>query len=353
MSDIILMGIVYVILITVFWLVQLRTGFFSTRYLLQNGLLFLLGFLGLYLAARVVESSQWSLAGIVVLLVAISLYHIGLSSYKFFIDSDNKYRWIHKANRAIVGFDNKHRRFKLTTEDSVVLQVVELADPLHRSEKAVIVCHGAARSKNSIPLVQTCEILATKYDVFTFDFRGHMESTGTFTTDGRTELDLKTVIEHVKSVGYRKIAVFGWSIGAWTALLSASCGRHIDAVIAGAPVPVKMSELIHLRLLRNYRLLQAPVLAGFAVIRNTRYIPSKYAANLLDSIGNMPHIPILLIHNDYDYTLRMTASAFDELYEKLPPTKERMVLPGKGHLFDWPNTYFLWVKMMDWLATNL
>src|SRR4051812_43729332 len=98
MSDILLMGIVYVVLITIFWVVQLGSGFFSTRYLLQNGLLFLLGLFGLYLAERVLTTTHLSWAGIAVLLLAVALYHMGLSIYKFIMESDNKYRWIHKAN---------------------------------------------------------------------------------------------------------------------------------------------------------------------------------------------------------------------------------------------------------------
>src|SRR5260221_12064422 len=46
----------------------------------------------------------------------------------------------------------------------------------------IFVCHGAGRSKNTIPVVQTVRVLATKYDVFTFDFRGHLESGGIFRT---------------------------------------------------------------------------------------------------------------------------------------------------------------------------
>ena len=45
-------------------------------------------------------------------------------------------------------------------------------------------------------------------------------------------------------------------------------------------------------------------------------------------------------------------AAFERLYERLPATKERMVLPGRGHLFDWPNTYFIWEKMLAWLECN-
>ncbi len=107
-----------------------------------------------------------------------------------------------------------------------------------------------------------------------------------------------------------------------------------------------------MRTLEQWRLLQIPVLAGVAVVRNMWVRTVKAALDIEDFVLHIPEMPILLVYNDYDYTIKANADAFEQLYEKLPANKEKLRFPGRGHLFDWPNTYFLWVKMLDWLEHN-
>lgn len=337
--------------LAVFWFLQWRTGFFSTRYYTQVGLLLLIVLLAWWLIA--VSWPANSVARVLVLLVALSVaaYHVGLFVFKLLLDSDNKYRWIHKANRALVKYDHPHERFTLRTQDGVRIQGVWLKcnPPV---KKAVVVCHGAGRSKNTMSIVQTCTILATRYDVFTFDFRGHMESGGVFRANGDTEYDLLAVIDHVKRCGYEKIAVVGWSVGATTALLAAANGCPIDAIVAGAPPPVSLGEYKHLRLLKRVPVIGFPGGSAAATSRYMRVMPGKTYMNVLEFVDLVPPIPILMAYNDYDITLNIDASAFEMLHRKLPATTEAMRLPGRGHLFDWPNTFFFWEKMLRWLEVN-
>jgi pimeloyl-ACP methyl ester carboxylesterase len=188
--------------------------------------------------------------------------------------------------------------------------------------------------------------------VYPFDFRGHNESGGVFRADGDTELDLKAMLDYLKSQAYDKIAVIGWSIGAWTALLSASLGRPIDAIIAGAPPPHNMTSLWYIRALAKVKLLYPPLLAGIAVVRGMWVTAGRHILNTEEFSRNVPAIPILLVHNEFDYLLKEPGTAFDGLFKSLPSTTERYVLPGTGHLFDWPNTYFLWNKIIDWLDSH-
>lgn len=347
-------SILFVVLFPTFWYLQIFTRKFSTRYYLQVGLLFAISLASGYLAIRLLAFEQtWLTLVGVVGMGAIFIYHAGLCFVKLVLQSDSRYRRLYSANRAIVSYSSPHERLTLRTDDGERLQVIALCnDTTSKSEKAIVICHGAGRNKNTIPVVQTAQILATKYDVYTFDFRGHMESSGFFKADGDTDLDLKSMIDYLKGAGYQKIAVIGWSIGAWTALLSASRGRPIDAIIAGAPPPENMTALFFVKSLKRLKLLQGPVLASTAVMRNMWAADADHPLNTPEFVREIPNIPILLIYNEYDYTLRTTADAFERLYENLPATSEKFLLPGKGHMFDWPNTYFLWNKMFDWLAQN-
>src|SRR5262249_32820763 len=112
-------------------------------------------------------------------------------------------------------------------------------------------------------------------------------------------------------------------------------------------------KLVLSRTLERFRLLIIPILAGVAVVRNFWTTRISSALNIEEFVKQIPSkVPILLVYNDYDYTIKMGADAFERLYDKLPTLKEKLCLPGRGHLFDWPNTYFLWNTMFDWLERN-
>ena len=160
------------------------------------------------------------------------------------------------------------------------------------------------------------------------------------------------MIDYLKKVGYQKIAVIGWSIGAWTALLSAARGRPIDAIIAAEPPPENMTALFYIKSLQRFRLLQGPILASAAVMRNMWAAEGTHTLNTPEFVRDIPEIPILLIYNEYDYTIKTTAEVFERLHQNMPATSEKYPLSGRGHIFDWPNTFFVWNKMIAWLDAN-
>ncbi len=340
------LGLLFCAALFIYWAVQWRTGFFSTRYYLQ-----IAAILGVTLLGAALTVGLWPSVLVIAIAVAIlTAYHGALFGFKLLLDTDNKYRWIHKPNRALVRYDFPHDRITLTTADGVRLQALALHNP--SATQAVIVCHGAGRSKNTMSIVQTCTILATRYAVFTFDFRGHMESGGLYRADNSTEHDLNAMMAHVQAAGFTEIAVFGWSVGGSTALLCAANGSPIKAIIAGSPPPVSLEEYKLLKLLRRIPLLRIPGSAAAAASRYMRVGPGQSFMNTLDYAERVPSIPILLVHNTYDTTLDVPAEAFRHLAEKLPESTEVMQLPGQGHLFDWPNTFFFWQKMLAWLEEH-
>jgi pimeloyl-ACP methyl ester carboxylesterase len=354
MSFDLVVGALFLAFFLTFWYLQIFTRVFSTRYYVQVGLLLAISLSSAYLAIRLFAYRQtWlSLLGIVGI-GSIFIYHTGLFIAKFVVETDTRYRRMHKANRAIVNYSSPHQRLTIRTDDGEQLQVIALCNTTQgKSDKAVVICHGAGRNKNTMPIVQTAQILATKYDVYTFDFRGHMESSGVFKADGDTDLDLKAMIDYLKKAGYQKVAVIGWSIGAWTALLSAARGRPIDAIIAAAPPPESMTALFYIKSLQRFKLIQGPILASAAVMRNLWAAEGTHTLNTPEFVRDMPKIPILLIYNEYDYTLKTTADVFEQLHQNMPASSEKYLLPGRGHIFDWPNTFFVWNKMIAWLDEN-
>src|SRR5258707_12297175 len=148
-------SIALLILFIAFWILQARTRFFSTRYFLQVIALLVLGLTGFYVCFRLLTGTITPISLLVAfMLLVLALYHTGLSVIKL-RESDTRYRWIHKANRAVVSYAMPHERFTVRTDDGVAIQTIKLCAPQGRSETAIIICHGAGRSKNALPIVQT------------------------------------------------------------------------------------------------------------------------------------------------------------------------------------------------------
>jgi len=99
-------------------------------------------------------------------------------------------------------------------------------------------CEGAQHAK---------KFLSNDYNIFVFDFIGCGHSDGEFITLGAKEqYDIKPIIEYLKSTKLvPKIILYGWSMGAATALLYMS--KNPDPLVAGIVIDspfAKLSELV-------------------------------------------------------------------------------------------------------------
>src|SRR5258708_34004333 len=113
----------FIVSFLTFWYLQIFTRKLSTRYYLQVALLFLISLSSAYLVLRLLAFEQsWAMLLGVVGMGAVFIYHTGLVVAKFLVESDSRYRRIHKANRAIVRYNEPHQRFPLTTDDGVRVQ---------------------------------------------------------------------------------------------------------------------------------------------------------------------------------------------------------------------------------------
>ena len=98
-------------------------------------------------------------------------------------------------------------------------------------DRAIILLHGYPFDKgNILPLGA---FLRDQYDLLYFDFRSFGESEGSLTTIGYREVeDLRTAVAFLRSRGYQRIGVWGFSFGAAVALLSLDRGVVVEAIVA-------------------------------------------------------------------------------------------------------------------------
>lgn len=110
------------------------------------------------------------------------------------------------------------------------------------NDEVVIVAPGWCMTKDSDAFIQISEMFAAKYDVLSFDFRGHGKSGGWYTFMAKEPLDLEAVVNFARSKNYKKIHLVGFSLGAGVAVIYAEQNPEISNVIA-VSVPADFSKI--------------------------------------------------------------------------------------------------------------
>jgi pimeloyl-ACP methyl ester carboxylesterase len=99
--------------------------------------------------------------------------------------------------------------------------------------RLVILAHGLMKSMQHHNMVRLAEMLRARFDVLTFDLAGHGHSTGLAELSySRAGDSLQCVLAQARALGYRRIGVIGYSLGAGAAILTASQGAGWDAVVS-------------------------------------------------------------------------------------------------------------------------
>jgi pimeloyl-ACP methyl ester carboxylesterase len=99
------------------------------------------------------------------------------------------------------------------------------------SDSVVIVCPGFFNSKRSRWMRKTVDILTSDYDVIIFDFRGHGSSGGKYTWSAKEKADVDTVVNCAGSLGYKKIGILAYSLGASAAINDAAARDDIKSMV--------------------------------------------------------------------------------------------------------------------------
>lgn len=106
-------------------------------------------------------------------------------------------------------------------------------------ERAVVVAHPAVVGSRYRQVVALADELARSYSVLTFDFRGHGRSAGRCMLGfSGPALDLASVADRARGLGFHKVGVAGFSMGAGAAFLAAASGTRLDAIASIGCPPV-------------------------------------------------------------------------------------------------------------------
>lgn len=167
----------------------------------------------------------------VVVIVAIIMF---VSALQFYI-SIKPPRFV--SSRTPDNLGMSYEEFSVMTNDGVRISGW-LIPSKAKANKTIIIAHGYPFDKGNI--VVMAPFLHEKFNIALFDFRYFGNSAGSHSTLGyKEQKDLGAVIDYLEnqkrnqSVG--GIGVFGFSLGASTAIMAASSDSRIKVVVADSP----------------------------------------------------------------------------------------------------------------------
>lgn len=210
--------------------------------------------------------------------------------------------------------------FLLSSRDGVTIACRRLGGG---KREAVIVAHPAVTGQRYAPLVDLAEMLSFRFDVYTFDFRGHGRSGGRLELDlaGPVE-DLRAVVDHLRSRGYAWVGVVGFSLGGMAALVYADRYPGLDALVAVGAAPVFPDIEPYRRWL--------PVWSLFLRFLGARFRPRSGDGPVpLEVAESLPDIPLLIVHGENEVFYRR--SDLEEMLRRSGGKAEFWEIKDAGH----------------------
>ena len=226
------------------------------------------------------------------------------------------------ATPADIGLDYEAVRF--TTDDGVTLSGW-LIPAARETRTAVIILHGFTGHRLA-ELAAFVPWLHERHHVLQFDFRGHGESgPGWVTLGGHERRDVAAAVAFLRSRGLGPIALFGVSMGATIAIISAP-DLPVAAVVADAP----FAELHH-PIGNRMREVGYPLpgLGSRAIVVAAALRTRSRLPDAIRHVARVSPRALLVIAPKEDQLINWRQGL--RLYEAAGEPKELLVVEGAGH----------------------
>jgi uncharacterized protein len=213
-----------------------------------------------------------------------------------------------------------------------------LSNPKESTDVPImIMAHGFSSNKEG----HTRETLEQRYNeigvaTFRFDFFGHGESDGDFgditVTEGMD--DILEAITFIKSLGYKKIGLWGCSYGGITSILAAGHSKDLFILVLKCPVSDYMGKL----LAESKEEQEEWKKKGWKPYTNSEgktdklkytFFTDQNNENAYNVAKNI-NIPTLIVHGDADKVVPLEQS---KKLASIIPRSKLIIVPGAGHRF--------------------
>ena len=217
----------------------------------------------------------------------------------------------------------------LVTDDRVPIDAIHLPGT---KDLAIVVAHGFTLSWQRPNVWRIANRLNPVAGVLSFDFRGHGRSGGLSTLGDREIGDLDVVVRWARELGYRRVALVGFSMGASIVLRYAGLVGGVDAVVS-----VSGPGRWHYRGTESMRRVHFAVehrIGRFVTRRwlKTRISPEGWKLVPVppaEAAAKISPVPLLIVHGDKDHYF--PAEHARQLYMAAKEPKELWLIPGMGH----------------------
>ena len=210
-----------------------------------------------------------------------------------------------------------HSIFYTRSTDDIELYCTLLEnDPL----RAIIVTHPAVVGSYYRQVVDLAEELAGTFSVILFDFRGHGRSSGRCPLGfGKVSEDLEAVLDRTRMMGFEKVGVAGFSLGAAAAFLLAARGGHIDS-LASIGCPPRFPDV-------GPRV-DAPLARAALRLLGMRVCPGGDSGPDPIDVADVTEFPKFLLFGEWEVAPPEDIKAF---ISRVPCPKRTLTVPGAWH----------------------
>jgi len=235
-----------------------------------------------------------------------------------------------------------------------------LAEPAHKGDQAVILCHGFLSNKESRTNRRLTQLLVAKgISTFRFDWFGMGESEGEFghVTVSRCCDQLERAITRMYVQGYQKLGLIGSSFGGLITILVSENHPELHAVGLKCPVPdfpEMLEQEFGLSGIEEWKRTNsipdvtggtAPISLDFSFYENCRVFNAYEAARKINA-------PVLIVHGKQDELVPL--HQIHRLENALPGDKEIVLLPRADHQFGRPEDFrHMTVHLANWMQAHL
>ncbi|WP_433243875.1 alpha/beta hydrolase [Streptosporangium sp. CA-135522] len=252
----------------------------------------------------------------------------------------------------------------LVTEDGVRIDAAH-TPPREAGDLGIVLAHGFTGSLRERPTRRITQVLSGFGGVVSFDFRGHGRSGGESTVGDLEVLDLDAAVRHARAIGYSRVAVVGFSMGAAVAVRHAGWrgrredwdeGGHrrgeVDAVVAvSAPARwyyrgTRPMRQVHWAIERPLGRWAARV-GKRTRIRKGVWDPVPLAPH--EAAARISPTPLLVVHGDADGFFPLDHA--HQIYRAAREPKELWIEPGYGHA-ESAATPGLIRRIGEWVSAN-
>ncbi|GII92722.1 alpha/beta hydrolase [Sinosporangium siamense] len=219
----------------------------------------------------------------------------------------------------------------LRTKDGVRIDAVHTPSR-GPGDLCVVIAHGFTGSWRERTSRRIAHVFSAFGGVVAFDFRGHGRSGGLSTVGDEEVLDVAAAVRHARTLGYARVAVAGFSMGAAVALRHAALHGGVDAV-ASVSGPARWyyrgtapMRRVHWAMEQRMGRAAARVFKGTR-IRSTGWDPVPLAP--FEAVPLISPIPLLVVHGDRDAFFPLDHAY--QLYEAAQEPRELWIEDGYGH----------------------